>query len=494
MKMKKVILIIPTYNHNEDLFKCLSSLNESIGSRKWNIRTIVIDDGSSKSSRDELISNIIKFGMYKNVNPKLMFLKKNQGFMKCCNIGLRSIIDSGKLPEYVGFLHDDVEVRAEWLDRLTKELDSDISVYAASSMSLNKLDIHNVFSLGIKEIDENLSEDDLISILDSSIKDEMTFEANEFQMFATLFKMDAFTKYGIFDDENVSSINLEFEFAKRLINNNRKIKILSTAYVHHKSRMSSNENPNQLTYSKMIGATNWINHINNELTPKKYAIYTFVRSNESLPKMPGFDDSYEYVCFTSNESLYAKRGLNFPWKIFNVDEISDFLGFLKDSIKMKEFIKMSPHLLLKKIGISIWIDSKYDALKDLTDVSKMMNPKNFLLALDDPAFSCLYRKLIDVKSKMYVTEQEFNDVLQVYKWCRYPQENGVMNTSLLIRKHNDERCKIVMNKVWNFIQNTYPNDELFMNFVMWLNKYDYSYVPMNLALNEYIKTKEDING
>ena len=67
----------------------------------------------------------------------------------------------------------------------------------------------------------------------------------------------------------------------------------------------------------------------------------------------------------------------------------------------------------------------------------------------------------------------------------------MIDSVLLVRKHNDERCKAVMSKTWNFIQNTYANDSLFLNYVLWLNKYDYTYVPENLAIGNYITFKEN---
>ena len=490
--MKKATLIIPTFNHNEDLFNCLKSLNESIDAKKWNVNVIVVDDHSTKSSREELISNTIKFNIYKNINVKPLFIERNRGFIRCCNIALKVVLENKKQPEYIGFLHDDVKVYKNWIDELSDELDSDINAYCASSMSNSSLDEHSIYSLKIKDIPNSIAESEIQSMISSYVTKEMAFNADKFQMFATLFKIDAFVKYRIFDDENLTSINAEYEFARRLTENKRKIRIVPLACVFHKTRMLSDENPNQLTYSKAIKATNWINEVNDVFRekPKKYAIYTYVREKESLPKFEKFDDSISYICFTSNNDLYAKRGLNFPWQIFKVDAIAEFYKFPKDSYKMKEFIKMNPHLLLKNFGISIWVDSSYNVKKDLTDLSKRMNPNNFMLTLDDPEFDCLYRKLITVKSSSYMTPEEFNNVLQIYKWCKYPESNGLIDSSILIRKHLDEKCKNVMAKTWNFTQNTYPNDALFLNFVMWLNKYDYSYIPMNLVLNNYVEVKE----
>ena len=491
--MKKVTLVIPTCNHNEDLFKCLKSINDTVDDKTWNVKVIVVDDHSTKQNREELITNIVKYNIYKNLTVSLIFNSRNVGFMKSCNVALKCILNEKKIPDYIGILHDDVKVLNNWIEKLTATIAEDISVYVASSMSNSSLDVHNIRNLKIREIgEEEIKEENLQTTIDTFVGKDLSFEDSKFQMFATMFKPDAFIKFGLFDEDNLTSINGEYEFAKRMNDNNRKVVIVPTACVVHKTRMLSSENPNQLTYSKAIAVTDWINSINAEIKTARYAVYTFVRSSETLPKIEKFDDSINYICFTTNDDLYSKRGMNFPWKMFKVDEVATYFGFPKESIKMKEFLKINPHLILKNSSISIWIDPNLNVLKDLTDLSKMMNPKNFLLALDDINFDCLYRKLIYVKNSAYVTEREFNDILQIYKWCRYPQENGAIDTSLLIRKHTDERCKLTMNTVWNFVLNTFANDELFINFVLWKNKYDYTFIPANLVRNEYIKTKESL--
>ena len=237
--MKKATLIIPTFNHNEDLFNCLKSLNESIDAKKWNVNVIVVDDHSTKSSREELISNTIKFNIYKNINVKPLFIERNKGFIRCCNIALKVVLENKKQPEYIGFLHDDVKVYKNWIDELSDELDSDINAYCASSMSNSSLDEHSIYSLKIKDIPNSIAESEIQSMILSYVTKEMAFNADKFQMFATLFKVDAFVKYGIFDDENLTSINAEYEFARRLTENKRKIRIVPLACVFHKTRMLS---------------------------------------------------------------------------------------------------------------------------------------------------------------------------------------------------------------------------------------------------------------
>ncbi len=497
--MKNIALVIPTYNHIDDLLKCLKSINSSVDNKKYEVTVIVVDDKSSKNDRELLISNVVKFNIFKSIDVKLLFLSKNVGFMTACNAGIKSILNSEKKkkPEYVGVLHDDVIITKSWFDNIIDALEEDITTYCASSLSMNELDAYSVKSLNLEM---SVEEEDKYSMIDEENLDEFASEvlkkaplidADAFQMYATMFKIDAFNKFGLFDDLNLTSINMENQFAKLLKDNNKKVKIAPNACVFHKSRLLSDENPYKQVYNRSVKATEFINSVNDAYTDKRrnYVIYTFVRTGESLPKIPDMNPENGYVCFTNDANLYAKRGLNFPWKMFKVDDLADFLQLQTQSIKLKEFIKLHPHLFFKNFNTSIWIDSQYDCIKDPTEIIKKIKPATFVLGLDDAYIDCAYKELIHTKKHAYMTATEFNAVLQIMKWCKYPQHNGMIDSSILVRKHNDERCQQVMNKVWNFVNNTYANDRLFLNLVLWLNKYSYSYIPANIIKTAYLKVK-----
>ena len=51
MSMRRATLIVPTRDHNEDLFACLKSISESVDAKVWNVRVIVVDDHSPKAAR-----------------------------------------------------------------------------------------------------------------------------------------------------------------------------------------------------------------------------------------------------------------------------------------------------------------------------------------------------------------------------------------------------------------------------------------------------------
>ena len=157
MSMRRATLIVPTRDHNEDLFACLKSISESVDAKVWNVRVIVVDDHSPKAARDGLIDRALKFNTYRGVTVKAIFMGRNVGFIRCCNAALEAIAENGcsygrKPPDFIGVLHDDVRVCKGWLDELAAELDGDIDAYCAASMSNSEHDEHSIYTLKLKEV------------------------------------------------------------------------------------------------------------------------------------------------------------------------------------------------------------------------------------------------------------------------------------------------------------------------------------------------------
>ena len=225
---------------------------------------------------------------------------------------------------------------------------------------------------------------------------------------------------------------------------------------------------------------------------KNYVIYTFVQEYGELPKIKNFDNDVEYVCFTTDERVYGNRTKTYPWKIFKVNEIVEALEFPKLDKKIKQFFQINPHLFFKNYNISVYIDSDvvYDIEPSTQEYIRLMDSKHFMLALNSCENDCSYRELIKQYKAGLMNKETFEEILQLFSWYRYPKNNGLIEPTIIIRKHNDERTKLVMNKWWNFIFKYKVSEKLLFNLAIWYFKYAYSYIPANLFYKKYVKLIE----
>ena len=110
MRSPTVSIIIPTHNGRAHLDECLRSLralNYPLDRRE----IIVVDNGSTDGSVEYLKASYQEVTVVRN--------EKNMGFAGPCNQGAKC-----SQSEYLAFLNNDTRVDSEWLNELTRSIDS----------------------------------------------------------------------------------------------------------------------------------------------------------------------------------------------------------------------------------------------------------------------------------------------------------------------------------------------------------------------------------
>lgn len=111
----KLSIIIPVYNQEELIIKCLNSIPE-----KKDIEIIVVNDESS----DKTSNNVIKYMSENNKKIKLINSKENRGAGISRNIGLEEATG-----EYIMFLDSDDYIITDNFEKVFNMLDSSDIIY-----------------------------------------------------------------------------------------------------------------------------------------------------------------------------------------------------------------------------------------------------------------------------------------------------------------------------------------------------------------------------
>ena len=70
---------------------------------------------------------------------------------------------------------------------------------------------------------------------------------------------------------------------------------------------------------------------------------------------------------------------------------------------------------------------------------------------------------------------------------KYPEHNGLLFASVLIRKHHDENLKKVMEDWWYCVKNYSKRDQLSFNYVAWKNNFVPNTIPGDIRKrNKYV--------
>ena len=118
--MTDVSIIIVSFNTKKLLIECLDSIREATDFSKLSIETIVVDNASTDGTAEAIQSTDWR-------NLKLIQNKKNFGFSKANNIGIKEA--KGK---YLLFLNPDTVVKKETLKTMVDFMDQNKKVGAAT--------------------------------------------------------------------------------------------------------------------------------------------------------------------------------------------------------------------------------------------------------------------------------------------------------------------------------------------------------------------------
>ena len=196
----------------------------------------------------------------------------------------------------------------------------------------------------------------------------------------------------------------------------------------------------------------------------KVVCYTCITGGyDSLKDPLVVSKGIDYICFTDNPFLKSK-----VWQTKPIPKELDYLS----NIKKQRIVKICPHRYLKEYDISIWVDGSFQIIGDLMKFIEQYDlKKTSLYTRIHPTRDCIYDEAnICVSTKRetkYIADKQTNR----YKLEGYPKNAGLAETGIILRQHNDIRCKLMSNIWASEILNGSHRDQLSFNYACWKVKF-----------------------
>lgn len=211
---------------------------------------------------------------------------------------------------------------------------------------------------------------------------------------------------------------------------------------------------------------------------KKVVIYTAIMGGFDGLKSPNvIMPDIEYICFTDVKGIKSDI-----WKIIEVEN-----EFENPRMKARQ-IKLNPHLFLEDYEYSIWIDGNIIIKKDLNNLIYKMIVLNKTKIATFQHFNrdCIYAEALEcVITKKDSAERIYRQVAECID-NGYPTKNGLAETNVMFRKHNELDVIQVMNDWWRCVSNNTIRDQLSFNYVLYKNNMLCEYFEGNTRiLSEY---------
>lgn len=218
---------------------------------------------------------------------------------------------------------------------------------------------------------------------------------------------------------------------------------------------------------KVVDVDELLNDIRKRLAEMKrdpkIVVYTCITGGydnvlEPTLVTPGVD----YICFTDDPSLKSKT-----WKFRPIP--NELLAYSK--VKQQRAIKIMPHRYLPEYDISVWVDGAVIVKGNIKDYLKTLDLNQYsVLIPEHPARKCIYKekdacvKIGKIKGdEIKLAETQ----MKRYKDEKFPSDYGLVQTNIVVRRHNDDYSKNLMEKWWSELKDYSHRDQLSFNYALW---------------------------
>ena len=189
-------------------------------------------------------------------------------------------------------------------------------------------------------------------------------------------------------------------------------------------------------------------------------VYTCITGNyDSLKQPKVISKGVDYICFTDNQNI--KSGM---WQL---KPIPDELKYLSN-VKKQRVIKICPHKYLKKYDISVWVDGNIEIQGDINAfIAQYDLEKCPLYVRVHPRRKCIYAEAEACIRLHKDTAENINAQIEAYKKEGYPKDIGMVESNIMLRKHNDMKCQLLCNLWASELLKHSHRDQLSFNYACW---------------------------
>ena len=195
----------------------------------------------------------------------------------------------------------------------------------------------------------------------------------------------------------------------------------------------------------------------------RIVVYTCITGGyDSLIEPTVITPGVDYVCFTDNPGMKSKT-----WKIRPMPK--ELASYSK--VKQQRGVKILAHRYLSEYDICVWVDGVVQVKGNIKEFFKNLDLNKYSVFIPEhPVRKCIYKEIkecIRIKKikgdEIKLAEQQ----LERYRKEGFPENYGLVQTNVMIRRHNDEYSKKLMEKWWEELKDYSHRDQLSFNYALW---------------------------
>jgi hypothetical protein len=140
-------------------------------------------------------------------------------------------------------------------------------------------------------------------------------------------------------------------------------------------------------------------------------------------------------------------------------------------VKKQRYVKINAHKLLKDYDVSIWVDGNVSINNDLNDLlNNTLVDDCSVYVPQHPQRNCIYNEAFAVTALKKDICEIVNPQMERYKEEGFPKNYGLLQSNIMIRKHNNDDCIRLMETWFKEVKNGSHRDQLSFNYACWKNQ------------------------
>ena len=194
----------------------------------------------------------------------------------------------------------------------------------------------------------------------------------------------------------------------------------------------------------------------------KKVIYTALVGNyDSLMQPAAVDPEFDYICF-SDCIKGPKVGV---WEIRPIPFTSP------SHTRVARYSKLQPHVVLPEYEYSVWMDANIliKGEEFYEKVNAKISEGVKMAFVPHPSRDCVYEEIVRCYRDVRIS---FRDAVKQRRHLLamgYPEHWGLMETGMILRRHNDQDVIRISDAWWEELQNYTFRDQLSQMPACWKN-------------------------
>lgn len=177
------------------------------------------------------------------------------------------------------------------------------------------------------------------------------------------------------------------------------------------------------------------------------------------------DDTWDYVMFTDNQYLLGMpQYMHWQIRPLQFDKLTN--------VKNARWHKINANKLFPEYEISLWIDGNIVIMKPafFERINRFVKSGTSIAIPTHPERTCIYDEAEKIKELKIDNKNTINQEMRRLRLSGYPRGNGLNETCIILRRHNDKKIVRLQRAWWKMVHNYSKRDQLSYNWVAWRHR------------------------